>query len=312
MRVLGANLRTDVTRSLAVVAIVLALIAAPSAQAIPTTHFGASKASSARAVYVAQNGGLAAPCTKTRPCATITRALQRARSGDVIFVTPGQYAQPTIALPAVKHVTIWGLPTQTAQVIIDGDIAIQRGRVILANLQIEGAVSILPEASGSMLLANAARGFNIYGAHDILIRRNRFDGRGEVAQNIIWDQPAGHQPMNWRIIGNTFANFYNASDPSAHSEALYVGFSERGLIERNTFSNNGSTAHLFFTWFGTKADPATTYPRDICVRSNVFGRTHTAFTAIAFREEIPSAARIRIDPSNRGASTTSRAFNGRC
>ena len=91
-----------------------------------------------------------------------------------------------------------------------------------------------------------------------------------------------------------------------------MGYATNGLIEGNRFVNNGTTSHVFFTWFGGLADPATSYPRSICVKRNRFGSTHTAFWAISFREEIPSTADIRIDPSNGAATITAPQFRAKC
>ena len=101
------------------------------------------------------------------------------------------------------------------------------------------------------------------------------------------------------------------------SEALYIGYSSNGLIEGNSFTNNGNTSHIFFSYCGTKASEldgcstySGTYPRDICVRDNVFNRTHGAFYDVNFRSEIPFAiANIVTQP---GASSTEPQLASRC
>ena len=106
--------------------------------------------------------------------------------------------------------------------------------------------------------------------------------------------------------------------PDDHSQAIYNGYSKGGLIENNTFTNNGSTSHIFFTWFGNEANPATSYPRNICVRGNRFvnppgGEFH--YYDINMRAEIPTSANIKIDPDqwpNRNASTADARFTADC
>jgi hypothetical protein len=85
------------------------------------------------------------------------------------------------------------------------------------------------------------------------------------------------------------------------------------LIEGNTFTNNGNTSHIFFSYFGTAAyegtSPSSTYPRNMCVRGNTFNETHGAYYDVNFREEIPSNANIKIQ---RDASSTDPEFYADC
>ena len=95
---------------------------------------------------------------------------------------------------------------------------------------------------------------------------------------------------------------------------MYVGYSKDGLIQGNTFTDNGNTSHIFFTWFGSQADPATSYPRNICVKGNTFGSTHGAYFAVNFRAEIPTSSGIDIEPppSNTSPRARHRVHDGRC
>jgi hypothetical protein len=49
------------------------------------------------------------------------------------------------------------------------------------------------------------------------------------------DEPAGVVPQRFRIEDNTFRNYHYCADESVHSEALYIGYSDGGLIEGNLF-----------------------------------------------------------------------------
>lgn len=104
------------------------------------------------------------------------------------------------------------------------------------------------------------------------------------------------------IRGNDFRNFYVAGNSSSHSEALFVGYSDHGLIENNTFYNNGNTAHIFFSWFGSLASPPASNPHDICVRGNSFADDQNGifhYYDINMRQEInPQAVNIKVDPSS--------------
>ena len=157
-----------------------------------------------------------------------------------------------------------------------------------------GLVEFGPGSSGSKLTRSSALGFDIGGADDIIIDGNAFDGQGIDAQNTIWDS-RGDTPDGWVIRNNTFQNYF-IDDGVTHSEALFIGYSTRGLIENNTFTNNGNTGHLFFSWFGDTADPTSSYPRNICVRDNTFNRKHEGTRDVDFRSEIPMSANLKIDP----------------
>jgi hypothetical protein len=205
-------------------------------------------------------------------------------------------------------------PPDGENLVVEGDVVVNRPLVTIENVVIRGVVDFDPSADQAVLRKSTALGFDIFGADDVLIEDNRFDGQGRRNQNIIWDKPAGDTPDNWVIRGNDFRNFYQGD---LHSEALYIGYSNNGLIEGNSFTNNGNTSHIFFSYCGTQSAElddcntySGTYPRNICARKNVFNRTHGAFYDFNFRSEIPFAiANIVTQP---GASSTEPRAIGPC
>jgi chitodextrinase len=213
-----------------------------------------------------------------------------------------------IAAAPAGPVTVRPAPGTTATVT--GSFSPPRAGVALNGLTFTDDVTFGPGDDGGQLLGSRARQFNIFGADDVTIAGNVLDGRGQTPSNQIWDQPAGSVPERFRIQGNTLTRFYGPT-AGTHSEALYIGYSADGLIEGNTFIDNGTTAHVFFTWWGTTANPATSYPRRVCVRGNSFGALHGAYFDVNFRSEIPTSSGIAIDPAQR-ASTTDTAFTRAC
>jgi Right handed beta helix region len=189
-----------------------------------------------------------------------------------------------------------------------GELEITKPSVAIERVAMSSTIEFRPTASGSSLRRSSALGFFIFGADDIILEGNTFDGQGIRKDTIIWDEPAGNTPDGWVIRNNIFRNYFT-SDPEDHSQAIYVGYSTNGLIEGNTFTKNGNTSHIFFTWFGSKADPATSYPRNICVRGNTFNETAGAYSDVNFRAEIPSNANIKIQ---RNASNTDPEFYRSC
>lgn len=201
------------------------------------------------------------------------------------------------------------MPGTTATVM--GGLDLSRPDVTLDHLVFTGTVDFNPGSDRSALTSSAAMGFNIFGADSIVIGPgNSFDGKGVDNQNILWDQPALNGPTGYRIVGNDFKNFYGPTT-DIHSEALYVGGgASNGLIENNTFTNNGNTSHIFFTWFGTAATTSN-YPKNVCVKGNTFNATHGAYFDVNLREEIPVSSGIAVDPDN-NASITNAGFTRDC
>jgi hypothetical protein len=249
-------------------------------------------------LYLAPSGSDAAPCTQTAPCATFQRGYLAAPLGGVVELAGGVYGCNPIVGRRVAAVALRAAANATAQVPCG--LEIRAPWVRLERLQVAGGLTFGPGADNSWFSGGSAFNFDIFGADDVTISDSAFDGHGEISHNQIWDVPAGSTPDRFRILGNTFRNFYGPTEDS-HSEAIFVGYSTDGLIAGNRFDDNGNTAHLFFTWFGDTANPATSYPRNICVRDNTFGATHGAYWAVSLRGEIPASAGIQVarPPSNK-------------
>ena len=197
-----------------------------------------------------------------------------------------------------------------SNVVVTGSISLNNPNVTVQNATIQGGVTFNKGASGSKLINSKANHVAIWSADNILLDGNLLDGEGQVKDGItMWDQPSGDPPSGWVFRNNTFKNFYIGEGSDVHSQAIYVGYSTDGLIEGNTFTNNGTTSHIFFTWFGGVADPGSSWPRNICVRGNTFNQLHGAYYDVNFRSEIPSSAGIVIE---RDASSTSPQFYGSC
>lgn len=186
-------------------------------------------------------------------------------------------------------------------VTVNGDCDITAQNVTIRNTILTGAVKFTPSASGGKLLNSSAQGFYIFGADNVTLDDNVLDARGTDNINIIWDEPAGNRPDNFVIRNNHIMNVYSSTDPTSHNEGIYVGYSAGGLIEGNTFTNNGNSAQLFFTNFGNQFNDSS-YPRNICVRGNTFQETHGAYFDINFGGNVttvgPATTQIRIDPNN--------------
>ena len=191
---------------------------------------------------------------------------------------------------------------------ITGDVDISRSSVTLDHLTVNGVVTFTSGASASKFTSGASYGFDVNGADNVTVEGNTFDGRCQRAQNWVIEEPAGQVPNGTTIRNNTFRNYYMCSDSSAHTEALFIAYSDGGVIEGNTFEDNGTTAHVFFSYVGANGSLDTSdYARNWCVRGNTFRRAINPWYSINFRQEIPASANTSVDPTS---NTTDRILIG--
>lgn len=114
-----------------------------------------------------------------------------------------------------------------------------------------------------------------------------------------------HNVSNWEWTNSTFTHANNDADscppePCQHSEALYIGSgSINGLLDGDTFLGTlpqGSTAHIFFTWFDDSA--GVNEPSNICVTNSTFYPPINPYWFIDMRSELDWANNnIDIDPN---------------
>jgi chitodextrinase len=191
---------------------------------------------------------------------------------------------------------------------VNGGCDVTGQNVTFQNVTMDGGVVFEPSASGGKLLSSSVLNAHIFGADNVTIDGTTVDCRGLVKDgSIIWDQPAGDYPQGITIRNSTYKNCKDVK-PDDHSQAIYLGYSRNVLIENNYFTNNGSTSHIFATWFGNQANPATTYPRDVCIRGNTFGPTAGAYYDFNYRAEIPVSANIKVQRDASGGGP----FYGDC
>lgn len=213
-----------------------------------------------------------------------------------------------------------GAVIDNVTVSASGTLSCGAGNVTVRNSSLSGFVlDIDPGASGFTLsntdIANG--GFNVWGADNVTVVDGAFDGAGRVSSNQMWDTPARNGTTGFLIARNSFSN-YRGGDCTVHGEALFIGgYARDGIIDGNTFSNNGCTSHIFFSHFGNAAlagETTSAVPRNICVRGNTFGpRFLNTFVDINFRDEVvavgPAATGIKVQP---GTATTNPEFDAAC
>ncbi|HEX5395376.1 MAG TPA: choice-of-anchor Q domain-containing protein [Candidatus Saccharimonadales bacterium] len=182
---------------------------------------------------------------------------------------------------------------------VSGDISnFTRANVTIQNMNATGELDISPTAD--YLTIDHSTLFMFYvqdgGVDHFTLQNSLIDSHCQAAQN--WMYGA----TNFQILNNTFQNFHYCPNETAHSEGIFVAaHNNGGLIQGNTFQDNGTTGHLFFSWWGASNDaasPHTEYPRNICVKSNTFIRSLNGYYHIQFRAEFDGSENVDIDPSN--------------
>jgi hypothetical protein len=204
----------------------------------------------------------------------------------------------------------------TGNYTVSGSVDVDRPSLRIDGATINGTVTFRSSATGSSLVNSSATGFSIEGADGVVIDGSVFDGGGQVSQNFVWAVPAPDPVNGFTIRNSTFRN-YTSENTTLHSEALFIGgYSRNGLIEGNTFTNNGNTAHIFFSWCAPNdcdggggryaGDPRD--PSNICVKGNTFNQTWEAYYDVMVRQEngggISTDDNIRIAPGQPHMSTT--------
>jgi chitodextrinase len=176
---------------------------------------------------------------------------------------------------------------------VSGDLQLTRGNVTIQHGVFTGEFRIQSSADNVTVEDSKLLTFYIAsgGVDSFTLQRSTLDGECRIAQNWLYGA------TNFKIVNNSFSNYHTCSNESNHSEALFVAaLNNGGLIEGNTFTDNGTTGHIFFSWWG--GDAGSDYPRNICVRGNTFLRSLNGYYDVQFRSEIPSSANISVDPSN--------------
>ncbi len=200
-------------------------------------------------------------------------------------VSPSTVAQKIAAAPS-GPVTVRSASGGTAT--ITGDVQLSRQNVTLDHLTVNGIVTFTSGASGSKFTNGASDGFDVRGADNVTVEGDTFDGKCQRAQNWVIEEPAGQVPNGTTIRNNTFRNYYMCSDSSVHTEALFIAYSDGGVIEGNTFEDNGTTAHVFFSYVGANGSLDTSdYARNWCVRGNTFRRAINPWYSIQFQTREP-------------------------
>jgi hypothetical protein len=175
---------------------------------------------------------------------------------------------------------------------VSGDVTITRQNVTIQHAVLR-VVYVGSSGSGIIIENSQLMDFESDGANNWILRNNTLDGQCVIGRQYMY------RSKNWQIINNQIKNYHVCADESEHSESFYIGAGvDGGLIQGNTFTDNGTTGQLFFTWWD-QGGSGSADPKNICVQNNSFIRTHNQYHHIDMRAELNSAINnIDISPNN--------------
>lgn len=156
---------------------------------------------------------------------------------------------------------------------------------------------------------DASAEFDLGGVDGFVIYDSYIDGGGTYGpadtsacyDNQIWTVSV----TNLRVLDSTVIRYCNQS-AGDHAEMFFIGgFSSDMLFKDNTFDMGGSTAHMFFTYFGDSCETTPCHPRRICVKGNTFGERQNDFYDVSHHENIGSdpATDLGITVEDTGAQS---------
>ena len=284
-----------VAAAVAAVAVACAALI-PVPPAAPVTRSGTD-------IWVATNGsdGTCRRSKQALPCLSLDRARDIARCGDDVDIRSGTYGAQTVSgapNDCSSHPVLFSVVRGTATF---GTITLNTSGVRLTGITTNARVSLESGCNGCQLYDSTFPAFDTSGADNTEIVDNDIGPSTPTCtygQNSLSPGKGANPSDGFLIAGNTFHDF---QCDSPHSEALYIAaYSRRGLIENNTFRNNGNTSHIFFTWCDATNDDCASWgggykdPTDWCVRQNTYFDTWTAFFAINGRDELAGNPNLNI------------------
>jgi hypothetical protein len=258
--------------------------------------------------FVAPDARRACDCSRRDPCASLARALDVAKPGEVVEIAAGTYpeqqltgaARPPSGRPVVFR------PASGARVEIGGlvvgaqDVELERLEVTGLYVDARARDVVLRELTvkGALFITSAAR---------ISVLGGSVGPGTDVSSQIKAESGSTTPPRDIRIEGVAFHDF-TRSDPSAHVECLHVMAVERLTLRGNSFSNC-EAFDVLFTKFGETGSP-----RDILIENNTFSCCRSGFYSVFLgggHGEIWEDVLVRNNSADRGFSVSQEAVGPR-
>lgn len=182
-------------------------------------------------------------------------------------------APPATAIPPSELYAMLAATGKASDVAVSGDVTLN-AKAELTNVNVHGVITINPAADGTVIGGGAARAFYLWGAQGVHMEAVAYDGQGVTDDCKLWGQ--GGKLPSVDIIECGFKHFSNDNNVGlppgvvSHNQAIFVGSSERVRIRGCDFDDNGNSAHVFVSTFGSSRGG----PKYVELTGNTFGPTH--------------------------------------
>lgn len=178
-------------------------------------------------------------------------------------------------------------------ILTDGDLYTDRF------MQLAGATA---HTSDRFTLKNST----IHCAHIDGVDGWTWDNVSHLYRGVTYDGYAAgtvvNRASNWTIKNSFFSGSHVIANESQHSEALFFGAGSTNiLIQDCTFDDNGTTGHMFWSWFDFNPFGNSPTPTNICVHGCHFTRVHNPWFHTQVHTDLSALGdvlNIRIDTAS--------------
>lgn len=224
---------------------------------------------------------------------------------DLATCLAGSNATGCTTTGAATNTTVMvaGAPTKaTLSNLVTGRDNVAYNDLSITNVPNPGFVADNNRFVNTYILGNTAGGiYACAGASGLTFHESEIDGNLGATFCSVSQITAVNCP--WLRVTNTYMHDVCPTTGGDHSEVWWIGNgSDNVFFSGNTYENNGSTAHVFFTEGITGVDGDE--PQNVCVTGETFMPQYSGSFDIKIRDDSPdtdgilSPTTIYFDPSN--------------
>jgi hypothetical protein len=221
-------------------------------------------------LFVSVSGADSSRCSPTAPCQSFDRAYELARPGQVVEVTPGEYAAQVIAGDKAAPGVVFELQGSHLPelVVYASNVEFRNGQIDLWAWYQSG-----PSLPDNVTFRNIrAHSFYMNGGSNIRVLGGELgpNGCGPFGYgNINWIISDGASPIRNVLIDGVTVHDNRTCMPGEHYEAVRIDRFASGVTIRNSRFASNEIFHIFIT--DASLNDATV-PRDITIENNTFDR----------------------------------------
>jgi hypothetical protein len=235
--------------------------------------------------HVAPDGDDGAPCTRQRPCQTLSQALRATSTGGKVLLLAGDYGDVKLRGDGGPRGVVIA-PARGARVHL-GEMAITARHVELRDLRLTGWHAN-PGAADLTFRRVRSAWFYVNSVSTIRILGGSVGPADSVDPQIRASDTAGAPvPRDILIDGVEFHGFTRRDVPDAHVECLQIGAGEKIVVRHSRFERCATNGIFARSWGGTAV------LRDLVFEDNAFGPVPEGFYALRVVAE-PGTENVRV------------------